>query len=127
MSRGGWLTIIAALGLILLCGVLYGGYELYKAGQQRDADYRYQPARDARLPVIPPKQEQPQAYQPNCQNPQSQADADLCAQWAAVHQITETNRLASLTLAVGVFGLFALVRGCCCGRSVKPGRRPGGN
>ncbi|MEQ9663673.1 MAG: hypothetical protein RLN87_14125 [Parasphingopyxis sp.] len=97
---------------MIAAGILAGGgYYLYDASEQRDADYNYQPARDPSLPERVENKPQPEPYQPNCQNPQSREDADLCAQWAAVEQVTEANRLSSRALQLSVGALIFTVIG----------------
>ena len=92
----------AALG-VLGAGLLYASYKLYDAAQQQRADYHYQPARErGRLVVLPGKAD-PKGYQPNCDNPQGDSNADLCAQWAAVDQVMESNRLASVNVRLSLF------------------------
>lgn len=91
--------------------VAYGGYQLYEAAQQRDAVYNYQPAESARFPLRVKDKPQPEPYQPNCKQPQSREDADLCAQWAAVSQVTESNRLNSISLRLSIGALIFTIIG----------------
>jgi hypothetical protein len=107
MPKWLWQTIAGFLivGSLAVAGYVY--VQLNEAAGQRHATYQYQPADKPSLPVAVPGQPQPRAYQPNCQGPQDQNNSDLCAQWAAVDQITEANRLAStnvrLTLWIVIF------------------------
>jgi hypothetical protein len=108
--------IIAIVGLLAFVASLGGaGYFYYRFQQATEDAYptdRYQPARDARVPAARPKgQPQPRAYQPNCQQPQSHEDADLCAQWGAVKAVTETNRLTRLALQLASLGFIFAVFG----------------
>ncbi len=107
MSRGNWRYVLAAVGL--LAAVVLGGVtsQLYYASKQRQPTYDYQPVSKARFVKNVPSQPIPEGYQPHCQNPQTDKDADLCAQWAAVQQVTESNRLASLNLKLATFSLWA--------------------
>ena len=103
MSGSYWRYIFAALGVILLLAVGYTSYQLYQSGEQQRADYRYQPAREPSRRVFVPSKAIPQGYQPNCANPDGNSNADLCAQWAAVDQVMEANRLASVNVRLALF------------------------
>jgi hypothetical protein len=111
MSRGHWRIVASLVGLICLSLGSYAGYQLYDAAHQRDASYDYQPAADARFPVMMEGQPKPAEYQPNCKQPNSREDADLCAQWAAVAQVTEANRLASFSLQLSIGALIFTIIG----------------
>jgi len=111
MSSGHWRIILAVLGLISISALLAAGYyQLESSEQQPYAQEKYQPARDARLPV-PVKEGEivSEPYQPNCQAPKSKDDADLCAQWSAVQATTEANRLNRIGLRVTYFEFSALI------------------
>lgn len=107
MPRGYWRYILAALGLVTVAGLGAVTGQLYDASQQRQSDYNYQPASKARFVQILPSQTKPEGYKPHCNNPQTNEDADLCAQWAAVSQVGESNRLASLNLKFAIASLWA--------------------
>lgn len=106
-----WAKVLVGVLFFGLLGV--GGYvyiSLDDAAEQRHANYDYQPAANPRLPPAMRGQPQPHPYQPYCDNPQGKEQADLCAQWAAVEQASEANRLASanvrLTLWVMLVSFF---------------------
>lgn len=109
--RDPWIwTRSLAISLAVVLGA-QASYYLYDAAQERYAHQNYQPARDARVPIVVKGQAEPKPYQPNCEKPQSREDSDLCAQWAGVTQVTETNRLASLGLLMGISTLIATIFG----------------
>lgn len=94
--------LFAAFGfLVLLLG--YASYQLYNASEQQHPNYHYQPASHQGRLVVPTGQPEAKGYQPNCYNPQGNSNADLCAQWAAVDQVTESNRLASVNVRLSLF------------------------
>ena len=108
MFRRYWRAILAAIALIIVLPPLgYTAYQLYDAAKQRNSGYHYQPADQSRGTIVGIPKSPAKAYQPNCNNPQSNSDADLCAQWAAVEQVTESNRLTSLGAQFAVFSLIA--------------------
>lgn len=111
MLRGNWRYIFAAVGLLTLIGLGFIGYQLYQAAEQHDPDYYYQPASHPSVLVSVPAHTPAKSYQPHCQNPQNQGDADLCAQWAAVEQVAESNRLASVNLRLGLGALVFTIIG----------------
>lgn len=114
-SVGRNLGLLAA-GLIILGASAYGYHEFTEATEDPYAAERYQPARDARLPPAPAKQQaQARPYEPNCQQPQNHADADLCAQWGGVKAVTETNRLTRLALNLAALGFIFAVTGAFVG------------
>lgn len=121
MSRSGRRYVVAIIGLLvvtaLLSGVAIYYYQQFtKATKDPYAKERYQPARDPVRPKTSPQgQPQSQAYQPNCQQPQNHADADLCAQWSAVKAVTETNRLTRLALGLAALGFLFAVFGALVG------------
>jgi hypothetical protein len=92
-------------------GLGCGGYEFYKAAGQRNATYDYQPSSNARFPIGVKGQPKSKPYQPNCEQPQNREDADLCAQWAAVSQATEANRLSSLSLQISIGAMVFTIIG----------------
>lgn len=108
MFRRNWRAIVASVLAILFFGALgIVAYHFYNAAEQRNADYDYQPAAKPSggvtgLPKTPAK-----PYQPDCQNPQKYEAADLCAQWAAVEQVSEANRLSSVNARMAVASLVA--------------------
>lgn len=106
MSRRHWRIVLAAIGLLVLSGLGYGSYQLYDASEQRQADYRYQPAGKPSLIQFVPTKRIPEGYQPNCQNPQTKEDSDLCAQWGAVQQVAEANRIGSLNVRLTILSLW---------------------
>ena len=105
--RTGVLTAALVLGLL----GSYEGRNFYEASDQQHANYSYQPAGNAGLHISTPTKTPAPGYQPYCNNPDNHEDADLCAQWAAVQQTGETNRLASLALKISVFALLFTVVG----------------
>jgi hypothetical protein len=110
MPRRYWRAIVAAvLAIIILPPLGYTAYQLYNAAEQRNASYQYQPSANPRGTVVGVPKTPAKAYQPNCKNPQSNGDADLCAQWAAVQQVSESNRLISLNTQMAVFSLLATI------------------
>ncbi len=109
MTRGYWRIFIVVFGLLVVVGGGFLTAYLYQASDQRQDNYNYQPASKPGLVLAMPGQRVPDGYQPNCQNPQSGEDADLCAQWAAVAQVTEANRMASLNLRLAIASLWATI------------------
>ncbi|MBK8375436.1 MAG: hypothetical protein IPL18_11375 [Sphingomonadales bacterium] len=108
MSDGNRRKIVAAIiGLALAIGLGAVSYQLYKASEQRDTGYTYQPADEASVGVVGTSKALAKAYQPKCKNPQNDKDADLCAQWAAVEQVAEANRLTSLNAKMAIASLVA--------------------
>jgi hypothetical protein len=107
MSRSYWRALLAIVGLTLLGVGLAVTYQLYEASEQQQAKYSYQPARHPSFPDSVAGKPPPQPYQPSCNNPQKYENADLCAQWAAVSQVVESNRMASLNLRLAIFSLWA--------------------
>jgi hypothetical protein len=81
-------------------------YQFYQAAEQQHASYNYQPAEKLGFRINGATKTPTPYYKPSCQNPYSQEDADLCAQWAAVDQVAESNRLNSLNLRMLVLTLF---------------------
>lgn len=111
MFKRYWRQFAAFVGLIAVGGLGYAGYnQLERYDAPAYADYKYQPARDA-VPAPVPKNSKvaPPAYQPNCQTPKDRDDADLCAQWAAVQAVGESNRLARLSTYITGLEFGALV------------------
>lgn len=109
MPRGYWRIILAVVGLAIFGAGLFVTYQLYDASEQQKANYQYQPAGKPGLKELVPGKVMARSYQPYCQNPQKQEDADLCAQWAAVSQVAESNRMASLNLRFALASLWATV------------------
>lgn len=111
MPRGYWRVILAIVGVALAASLLSVGYSLYNSGQQQHPSYAYQPASKPLLgaSTVTPGPAKP--YQPYCQNPEDREDADLCAQWAAVDQVAESNRLASVNTRLSIFTLLVTVFG----------------
>jgi hypothetical protein len=101
MSGSNRRYIVTALG-ILGIGLLFVSYRFYDASEQQRAYYHYQPAREQSRLIILPAKAYPKGYQPNCDNPQGKDNADLCAQWRAVDQIVESNRLASVNVKLAL-------------------------
>lgn len=99
----GYRLLIAALGLVLLATGSAVTYQLYDASEQDHASYQYQPAAKPHIATVALGKKPAKAYEPNCDNPQGNPDADLCAQWAAVEQVAESNRLTSLNVRLGIF------------------------
>lgn len=109
MLRGHWRYIAAGVGFLILGGLGYAGNKLYQAAEQRDSYYNYQPASKPGKFVIMPDKLPAKGYQPGCENPQNNGDADLCAQWAAVEQVAESNRISSFNLKLSIASLWATV------------------
>lgn len=82
------------------------GYKLNEASQDANPNYHYQPANGAGLPEGVPTERQAVPYQPNCQEPHYQSNSDLCAQWSAVEEVRETNRLARYALLLNYVAVF---------------------
>jgi len=110
-ARALWRFLLAYFAVSIALSACYATYQLYNAAQQRNANYDYQPASHARFPVTVKGQPKPESYQPNCKQPNSKEDADLCAQWSAVAQVTETNRLASISLQLSIGALIFTIFG----------------
>lgn len=116
MLRGDWRKLGKGVGLgvavllavaVLSVAWLYSYHEFYKPAEQNHAAERYQPARDAANPVAGAEYEPPAAaYYPDCKKPKKYEDADLCAQWSAVQQVAETNRLTRTALKLGYIGFW---------------------
>ena len=110
-------NILAALGGLaaaaaLSLAALYSYREFYQPAEHDYAAQRYQPARDATKAVPPPKgQPRAQQYDPHCEQPQNHNDADLCAQWANVRAVSETNRLTRVALRLGYVGFWIALLG----------------
>lgn len=102
MFRSNWRYVLAALGFIAASLLGYASYQLYQASEQQRTQYHYQPAKETRGVVVVPRQPNPKGYQPDCENPQGNTNADLCAQWSAVDQVVESNRLASLNVRLSL-------------------------
>ena len=102
MPRGYRLLVIA-LGLVLFGAGSFETYQLYDASEQEHASYQYQPAAKPHVATLAVGQPPAKGYEPDCQNPNSPTNADLCAQWAAVEQVAESNRLSSLNVRLAVF------------------------
>ena len=111
MLRGYWGTILAVVGLALFGVGSTVTYQLYDSSEQRHGSYDYQPASKPGLEYDVRGKPVAQSYQPNCENPQSNENSDLCAQWAAVDQVTESNRMASLNLRFAIVSLWATIIG----------------
>jgi hypothetical protein len=107
MPRSYWRTILTVVGLVGLGLGLTVTYQLYDASQQRHSDYHYQPAGHPSRLVDVRGQPIAKSYQPNCENPQGNENSDLCAQWSAVDQVAESNRMASLNLRFAIASLWA--------------------
>lgn len=102
---------VAAVVLMIVAALAYTGYnQLQDIERQPYADYKYQPARD-RFGLAMPKNPRVAAkpYQPYCNNPKDRDDADLCAQWASVQVVGESNRLGRTGIIVTGLELLALV------------------
>lgn len=111
MFRGYRRIVLAGLaGLALLC-LGYAGYQqLNYTELQGYPKYEYQPARDRVPPAFaeePPITSKP--YHPNCNDPKNGDDADLCAQWAAVQAVEESNRLSRISIRITALEFAALV------------------
>lgn len=111
MSRSNWRNILAAVGVLALAALIWETGQLYYASQQRHADYSYQPAGHPSLLQAMPGKTVAQGYKPNCKNPQTKEDSDLCAQWASVEQVTESNRLSSLNGRLAIVTVWGTILG----------------
>lgn len=112
MFRSRWGKILTVIGgLITALASLSVAYQLYDSSEQEHAVYRYQPAEKSRRVIFAPAKLPAAGYQPNCENPNQREDADLCAQWAAVQQVAESNRLTSVNLRLGIFTLILSMLG----------------
>lgn len=112
MGRRSWrktgLLVAVAFAVAV---VSWEGHHFYEASSQQHADYSYQPASNPGFRIGAATKTAAPSYQPNCDNPNGHEDADLCAQWAAVQQTGETNRLASLAIRISVFALLFTIIG----------------
>ena len=111
MSYRYWGIIFTAVGLAFFGWLAYEIIHFHDATKQRNAEYYYQPATHPGFPEWMEGQPQPKPHQPNCNAPQSREDADLCAQWAAVAEITESNRLTRLSLQLSIGALIFTIIG----------------
>lgn len=107
MPRGYWRAIVTVVGLVLLGSGLAVTYQLYDASQQHHGAYDYQPSSKSSFERDVSGKAISQSYQPNCENPQKPENSNLCAQWAAVDQVAESNRMASLNLRFAIASLWA--------------------
>ena len=108
MFRRYWRSIIAVvLAAFIFSALGIVAYHFYNAAEQRNSEYDYQPAAKSSGSVTGIAKTPAKAYQPNCKNPQTYENADLCAQWAAVEQVGESNRLTSLNARMAVASLVA--------------------
>lgn len=111
MSRGYWRFIVAAVSGLVFLALSTAGYQiLNEAEEQPYPAYEYQPARD-HLPWAAPKYAPvtPIPYEPHCDDPKERDDADLCAQWAAVQAVEESNRLSRIGIRVNALEFGALI------------------
>lgn len=110
MPKRYWRAIVTViLAAIIVLPLGYTSYQLYIAAEQRSTNYYYKSAANPRGTAAGIQQQPADAYQANCKNPQSSRDADICAQWAAVEQASESNRLMSLNTQMAVFSLLATI------------------
>ena len=109
MLRGYRLLVAALVGLVFVGTGSTVTYQLYDASQQRQTNYHYQPASQPSLNKPTRGHPVAKGYQPYCQNPQTNENADLCAQWAAVDQVAEANRMSSLNLRFAIASLWATI------------------
>lgn len=108
--------VIVALAIALLFFGLFtvGAIYAYQAADTAQADPqpidRYQPARDSSFPEAAPLgiTLPPAPYDPSCNAPQNKDDADLCAQWAAVKAVTESNRLTRVAIKISALEGLAI-------------------
>jgi hypothetical protein len=110
MSRNYRGIVITVVGLISVA-LGYTSYQLYQASQQQYAQYHYQPAREQGRLLIAPGKGHSTGFKPYCGSPQDHENSDLCAQWAAVDQITESNRLTSINLRLSIFTALLTLAG----------------
>ena len=111
MLRSNWRIILTALGLVAFALLGYFAYDkLESADKPAYSQYKYQPARDAIAPPLAKNTKIASApYQPNCAAPKSRDDADLCAQWASVQAVGESNRITRLSILITGLEFGALI------------------
>lgn len=111
MSRGHWRAIFAALGVAAFLALLGAGYYQLEQTEQRPyPERKYQPSRVSGNPVrVEDGKPATGAYDPNCESPNNRDDADLCAQWAAVQEVEESNRLTRLSMRINGLEIAAIV------------------
>lgn len=80
--------------------------QFYQAAEQQHASYNYQPAQNPGFRINAVTKTPTAQYNPSCNNPYEREDSDLCAQWASVDQMSESNRLNSLNLRILVLTLL---------------------
>lgn len=112
MPRSDWRIILAIVIGLGTVGTTYSYYEVEQATRPEYPKNNYQPARNASFPIRRVAgQPKAKEYDPHCQQPETSADGDLCAQWGAVEAVDESNRLVRinilLTLALGALGILA--------------------
>ena len=103
-------TVVLFLALAtLFAGAGFQLYQLYQAAEQQHANATYQPASKPGFRIGAATKAPTEHYKPSCHNPNTREDADLCAQWAAVEQVAETNRLTSLNNRLTILSFFATI------------------
>ena len=102
--------LVAFAVLLIVAAVLNGYAEFNRAETSSYAELRYQPARD-HLERFRAARSHRAAYpyEPYCDAPLDQGDSDLCAQWAAVQAVEESNRLSRLGLLLTFGESLALI------------------
>lgn len=109
MPRGYRSVFVAFCGVVAAGLILAVAGHLYKASKQHHPNYDYQPAGAPVRHMDAGTQSPAKPYQPYCENPNSNSDADLCAQWAAVDQVAESNRLSSINLRLAIAAMVLTV------------------
>lgn len=111
MPRGYRRIFLAFVGLAA-AALLWSVYDYFSAAaEQQHASYKYQPANKPGFRIDASTKAPAQKYQPSCNNPKDGNDADLCAQWAAVEQVAESNRLNGVNVRLGTLALLFTIVG----------------
>lgn len=111
MMNGVRRAVVVLLGFAALVAGGLVTYQLLADSAQQQTEYLYQPAGQPKIESPTKGRDVSTGYQPFCINPDTQGDADLCAQWAAVEQVAEANRMSSLNLRLALVSLWATVIG----------------
>jgi hypothetical protein len=116
MSRGAWRNISVLIALVVAAALGWQLNQFYQSAEQEHASYSYQPSSKPGFRIDAATKSPTKYYKPSCNNPNTNSDSDLCAQWAAVDQASESNRLSVLNVRLAVFvalltaiGTYALI------------------
>jgi hypothetical protein len=96
---------------VLVLAMIFQLCQFYQAAEQQHSTYQYQPAENSGFRLDAATKTPTPHYKPSCNNPNEREDADLCAQWAAVDQVSESNRLSAQNLRMSVFTLLLTILG----------------